>query len=247
MIRVAICDDDIIFVHYLEDRLREVGLSDSEVEFYEYLSGEELISEFKNNIDYDLLILDVQMGGMNGNQTAQKFREKYLNTILVFCSGVYKPTPASFKVTPFRYFLKQYSKETMVRELKDVVEIVKSRKKRPCIVGYYFSNAIELKPEEILYISIAKRGSSIHTCPDITKFKFGDRITCKQKVHELYEILKNYSFAYAHNSYIVNLSHIKSKTLNEIEMINGEVLTISRSKRKEFKDKMADFFENKYN
>lgn len=247
MIRVAICDDDIIFIHYIEDRLREAGLSDSEVEFYEYLSGEELILNFKNNIDYDLLILDVQMEGMNGNQTAEKFREKYLNTILVFCSGVYKPTPASFKVAPYRYLLKQYSKETMLQELKDVVEIVKSKKRGPCIVGYYYSNLIELKPEEIIYISIAKRGSCIHTCPDITKFKFGERITCKQKVHELYEILKDYSFAYAHNSYIVNLSHIKSKTISEIEMINGDILTVSRSKRKEFNDRIAGFFEGKYN
>ena len=246
MIKVAICDDDIVFTRYIKDRLREAGLFVSETEYYEYSSGEELIADFTKNIDYDLLILDVQMNGMNGNQTAQKFREKYLNTVLVFCSGVYRPTPTSFKVAPFRYLLKQYSKETMIKELKDVVQFVKSRKKEPSIIGYYYSNAIELKPEEIIYISIAKRGSSIHTCPNITKLKFGDRISCKQKVEELYEILKGYNFAYAHNSYIVNLSHIKSKTLDEIEMINGDVLTVPRSKRKEFQGKMADFFENKY-
>jgi len=38
---------------------------------------------------YDLLIVDVQMPGINGNETARQFRKQFPDTVLVFCSGIF--------------------------------------------------------------------------------------------------------------------------------------------------------------
>lgn len=245
MINVAICDDDARYILYIKSKLVEAGLSEKETIFYEYSSGTSLLNAFPA-VELDLLILDIQMDGMNGNEVALKFREKYLNTILVFCSGIYNPTPESFKVSPYRYLLKQYTDEKMLRELREIVAFVKKKKKMPTISAHYFSNAVDLKPEEILYISIAKRGSNICVCPNVTRIKKEEKFISNYSVKQLYEILKAYDFAYAHNSYIVNMKHVKSKTLNDLEMINGDILTISRSRRKEFHKRMTDYFESKY-
>ena len=127
----------------------------------------------------------------------------------------------------------------MVTEIEEIMEYLEEKKKEPYIDGYYYYNRVQLLPDDIMYISIAKRGSHIHICSGTVNFKCQGIISCRKKVEELYEILKDFNFVYAHNSYIVNLRYIKSRTKNEIQLMNGEVLTVSRSRTKELKEKIS--------
>ena len=246
MFNIAICDDDKEFIKYIKEKFIEAGYLTTDLNFLEYTSGEEFIEKMDGEIDIDLLVLDIQMQGIDGNQVAKIFREKYLNTTLVFCSGIYKPSPEDIKVSPFRFLLKEYTDEKMVTEIEEIMEYLEEKKKEPYIDGYYYYNRVQLLPDDIMYISIAKRGSHIHICSGTVNFKCQGIISCRKKVEELYETLKDFNFVYAHNSYIVNLRYIKSRTKNEIQLMNGEVLTVSRSRTKELKEQMFAFLENKY-
>lgn len=246
MINIAICDDDKRFIKYIESAMKEAGLKE-EVTYYEYTSGEEFIAAFKEDINYSLLILDIQMEGIDGNQVAYEFRKKYKNCMLVFCSGVCRPTPTSFKVSPFRYLLKEFTHKTMLEELKEIIEALQAVQKTITIEGQYNGNIVKLKPEQIMYISIAKRGSYIHIYPKTMPFEYKGFFMTKKSVAELYEILEKENFAYAHNSYIVNMKYIKIKGKQEIELPNGEKLSVSRSKLPELRNKMAEYLEDKYN
>ena len=157
------------------------------------------------------------------------------------------PTPFIFKVTPFRYLLKQYEKALMITEFKEVIDVLNHRKREPIIVGKYYNNIVKLLPQEIMYFSIAKSGSNIYLCPNASKFEFENHLICKKKLSEIYQTLNEYDFVYIHNSYIVNLNYIKRKTERIVEMINGDILTISRSREKEFREKFTVFLESKYN
>ena len=96
-----------------------------------------------------------------------------------------------------------------------------------------------------MYISIAKRGSHVHVYDGVLS-RDRDVIFCKKKVEELYEILKDYDFAYVHNSYIVNFKFIKERTKEEIQLMNGEILSVSRSRTRELRNKM-ELYLNKIN
>lgn len=108
MYNIVICDDDINFITYMKEMILQCGLSQQEVEFYDALSGEECIHVVQRMGSCDLLILDMQMEGMDGHTTAKCFRKSFPDSLLVFCSGVLQPTDESFKVTPFRYLQKSY-------------------------------------------------------------------------------------------------------------------------------------------
>ena len=84
----------------------------------------------------DLLILDMELGGIDGDETARLFRDKLKDAVLVFCSGVRTPTVKSFKVTPYRYLLKSYSDVQFVSELKEILEEVGKKSKEEYIVGH---------------------------------------------------------------------------------------------------------------
>lgn len=246
MYEIIICDDNEGFIKYMERMLLEGGLALETVNFYEYKSGERLVEKLPEHAKVDLLILDMQMEGLDGNQTAKRFRKQFPLSLLVFCSGVCQPTVTSFEVLPFRYLLKEYTDKRMLEEIKNVIEELKNRAEEIYVVGHYYKDTIRLKPEEITYISIAKHGSQIHTNSKIMKYELEDKIMCKQKVDELYDKLKAYGFAYAHNSYIVNLRYVKRISATELELQDNVILSISRSKEKNFRADFAKYLAGKY-
>ena len=246
MYDIAICDDDSSFIKYIINLLIQSGLKKEEVTFYTYSSGEELIQSLATCAKIDLLILDMQMEKLDGHETAKYFRNQFPASIIVFCSGVCMPTVETFEATPFRYLLKEYTDERMVRELKVIIQEMRNKIIEPYIIGVWRYSTIKLKLDEILYISIARRGSNIYVNPQITKFELRNCITSKKKVDELYLMLKPYGFEYAHNSYIVNLDYIKRMNTQELELSDGTVLSVARSKEKELRVAFAKHKALKY-
>lgn len=245
MYNIAICDDDKNFISFVKKIIVEAGLNEKEVKFCEYYSGEEFLLDMEDGIELDMLILDIQMKGIDGNRVAVEFRKRYSNTTLIFCSGIYKPSPETIKVSPFRFLLKEYSNERMVDEFKEIVDYIKSKKRNPVICGYDGYDHFQVISDDIMYISIAKRGSCIHTCLENLNHE-ARLISCKKKVEDLYEILREHDFVYAHNSYIVNLKYIKSRMKDEIRLMNGEILSVSRARTRELREKMVLYLEKKY-
>lgn len=247
MFKIVICDDDTEFISYMEKMIIETGINIREAEFYRVNSGEKCLEIVNKLTSCDLLILDMQMGGMDGHETAKLFRRVFPDSLLVFCSGVVQPTDESFKTTPYRYLKKTYSDEKMLGELKAIKDRMEELKKIPFIVGKNHSNVVRLKPSDILFIENYKRGSAINIISESKDYSFEDRITTKKKLEELYQVLKDFDFAYAHNSYIVNLNYVsKLKTEGILRLIDGTELNVSRSKLSDFRKELARVMSEKY-
>lgn len=249
LLRIAICDDDKKDIEYMEEIISESGMDKNEVYFHEYDSGEDLLMHIKELPSCDLLILDMQMGEMDGHETAAAFRKVFPKTILVFWSGVCRPTDESFKATPFRYFFKNYSKEMLIQEMQAVVREVKSKQTVPYIMGSYYYNTVRFEPDDILYIENYRFGSIIHPNQEKVDYDFekkGD-IKTKKKLNELYEELQPFGFEYAHNSYIVNMNYVtKMSSEGDLKLKDDTVLRISRSKQKSFREAFSELMGYKY-
>ena len=153
MFNVAICDDDKNFIQYVEDIIKELGYAE-DVKFFEYLSGEEFLFDIDERGDLDLVVLDIQMGETDGNQVSVELRKRYKSTTLVFCSGYFKPSPENIKVSPFRFLLKEYSRERMVSEFKEIFEYLMNNKDEPSIVCRGERSQVQVYANEIMYIQI---------------------------------------------------------------------------------------------
>ncbi|MBO5279462.1 MAG: response regulator transcription factor [Lachnospiraceae bacterium] len=246
MYHIILCDDDIRFLHYMKKIIVKAGLERSDICFYEYTSGEELERQLAGIGNCDLLILDMQMPGMDGDAAARAFRRVFPSATLVFCSGVCQPTTKSFETTPFRYLLKSYTDARMLQEVKAIVEKIVDKKSEPVIIGRNANRLCRLKPDDILYIEISRRGSCIHLHPSRIEKKKGAQIITDEKVADLYARLKAYGFAYAHNSYIVNVKYVEELYAKELELIDGTLLSVSRSREKEFRAAFVRGISDKY-
>lgn len=246
MYNVVLCDDDNNYIDYMQHLLEQCGLTEDNSVFYAYPSGEEFIQALPHLEKIDLLILDIQMTGINGHETAALFRKKYSNSVLVFCSGVIGPTVEAFETLPYRYLLKEYTKDNMLIKLREIVEHVKHIKSKPVILGEYRGNIRVNRLDEILYIEKVKNGRKIHLIPDIITKDYEAKLLCKDSLQDIYEKLCEFGFEYAHNSYIVNMDYIKCLTGKDLTLVSGEVLSVSRTRIKKLRYEFARYKSSKY-
>lgn len=77
MIRIGICDDLVEQLQIQEEMVRNIvcrlGLN-TEIKCFQ--SGEDLLWEMEQKGNMDIILLDIEMGGINGVETARRIREK---------------------------------------------------------------------------------------------------------------------------------------------------------------------------
>ncbi len=254
MYNIILCDDNQEYMDFLEEVILKCGPYEMLAKFYKFSDGESLAEYIKNHdIKFDLLILDMQLPGIDGDDVAAVFRKKFPNAVLVFCSGVMKPTDRSFKTMPYRFLYKEYLIGKMLSEMKEIVNKMIENKIEPIISPHNYATVYKLRLDEVLYIEAAKRGSKIHLCPDAAQeYIVNGDLLSEKKVSEYYKELRDFGFAYAHNSYIVNLRYVRRITSNELEFIRWDneqapkKLTVSRTRMKELKEQFIDEMGSKY-
>lgn len=245
MYRIAVCDDEEVFVDFIIRMMKQtVPKGQEQMEIYRYSSGEELIFDLEEKKVFDLLIVDIKLEGIDGNEVAKIFREKFQDAVIVFCSGVYQPTDENFKVTPFRYLLKSYTEEIFYKELLEIWKEVERKTKNSYIIGNYKRTLLRINIRNVLYIENAKRGSRIVVVPWCKEAEIVGPIYTKKKIGEIERQYKE--MISVHNSYIVNLYHVDSITNKELQLVNGEHLSISRTYYKAFREAFTRNIANKY-
>ena len=75
MYKIAICDDDKNYREKIEKVIETEGiLPKSEIRFYEYESGKELLKNA--DILHDLVFMDMRMPGLDGNKSVLKHQRE---------------------------------------------------------------------------------------------------------------------------------------------------------------------------
>ena len=240
-LKIAVCDDSQADRNILGQLLRKTACdSGIPIHIMEYASGEELMEDIL--AEHDILFLDIQMDGMDGQETAFAFRSQNRKAVLAFVTGVAMPTPEMFKVYPYRYLLKQElltkGKEDMSAILKEAV----NRQKHVYVTAVYKGKMMQIDSDSILYISLRKRGCQIWS----SREKEENPVNCNSRLADMYAALETQDFAYAHNSYIVNLKHVAKVEGNLLVLMDGTALSISRSRKEEFYQKFARYLGKKY-
>ena len=112
--QIVICDDDSRISAVLAEKVGKL-YPDSEISTVN--SGEELVA-FIGNTSPDIVLLDIQMTGMDGMETARKLRADGCESVIIFVTGVSDYVFDAFDVRAFHYLIKPVSDE----KLKDVLE-----------------------------------------------------------------------------------------------------------------------------
>ena len=104
MLSIAVCDDEIIECCNMAGKLKNI-LEEMKIPYKirQFQSGRELLLALES---FDIVFLDIMMQGLDGMKTAQIFRRKVPDKILIFVSVSTKYVFDAYDVEAFQYLLK---------------------------------------------------------------------------------------------------------------------------------------------
>ena len=118
MLNIAICDDEKLFLQFLQKSLNEIFRELSIVASIHCFSNSSDMLTHHNN--FDIVFLDIDMPQLSGFDSAEKLRAKSLDTYIIFVSSKHELVYKSFEYTPF-YFICKTSPQNVYNEIKHAV------------------------------------------------------------------------------------------------------------------------------
>ena len=231
MIKIAICDDEILIATEIENLILDIAKKQMiEVDTELYFNASSLEESFLYGNKYDFLYLDIQMKDHNGIIAAQNIRKIDINVLIIYVSGYAKFVEDVFEVDAFDFIRKPIDIRKFEKcFLRACQKIVDNTTNFEC---HYKNEWLKFSIGEILYFESRGRKIRIYLV-DGKKEEFNG------KLDEVERNLKNskLSFLRIHKSYLVNFHFIRAFARKEIRLVNGEMLPVSLDRYNEIKEK----------
>ena len=223
MLLIGICDADTAVRVMLSDFIKryksDTGLH---VQVLSYDNGDKLLRHYPFEMDLIFLEIPFLFGKMNGIEIARRIREVDAHVGIVFLTSVLHYVLESYEVKADNYLIKplKYS-----RFLKEIEESRARRGQHRFFIETNDKGVYKIYTKTITHIETQERNTLIHTETDtIISYK-------RMKEHEttLYEPY----FVRCYTGYIVNLLFFKKLEHNDIILITGKRIPVSRNRKKE--------------
>lgn len=226
--RIAICDDDETQLNNTNQALEAVYKSlDLLTDIYR--DGESLLRAAAR-AHYDLVILDIEMPGLNGIETARRLRALAEKTAIVFLTSHVEYALEGYEVNALRYLTKPVSKQKLLEIINWLLEREKRDKR---LLWRTKDGMVSVSISDILYMEAQNQNIRVVTVHGAywNRYNLSDyEKECRQ-----------YGFFRIHRGYLVNLAHVSRVTGRDAVMEDGCHLPVSRAKEKAFKEALYSF------
>lgn len=226
----VICDDDKADAGrlkvLLEKYSRESGIGST---IYEYNSGVDLLSNI--NSDIDVIFLDINMDDMDGLTIAKRIREKMEEIPIILVTAFMSYALDGYKVRASRFLIKDDLDKTFTECMDDICGEI--RKKSKVIAFSCVEGDMRLKASDIILIETSGHKNLIK----LKKMTY----QIYKKLDDLEEMLKSYGFLRTHNSYLVNMAHIRGINSYVLTLDDGRQLPVPKARYKQVRQEYALF------
>jgi two-component system LytT family response regulator len=225
MLRVAICDDEQEIIGRTSRCVGEYAVGKNiEIQTQTFSSGEELASCCA---DFDLILLDIEMGGIDGFQTAKLIRKRNKNVSLIYITSHSEYALKVFAVHPFDFVVKPIDKDKLFTALAAFFEYNAETSKSRTLTFKRANTNVYLDAKDIYFFEYTEN----RTVTAITK---QGKVELKSSISEILSAAKSHGFASPHKGFVVNLAHVKELQNNDIHMTSGELIPVAHRRKKRF-------------
>ena len=228
--RVAIVDDVRKDAQLLRELLRRYqGDNGGEWETALYANAEDFLARYRP--EFDLVILDIDMPGLNGVDAARRIREMGDNVVLMFVTNMPQYALQGYAVDAIDYLIKPVSYEEFSLKLKKAQRY--ARLNQSAQLTLHTADGVALVPSDrLLYVESSLHYLTYHTLDG----DYRVRGSLNQAETELPPSL----FARCGGSFLVNLRHVKGIEKQDV-LVGAEWVKLSRGKRLEFMEKFSRY------
>ncbi len=215
--KIAICDDNEADCRYIERMVQEWAREKAvSVSWNSFPSAEAFLFRYEEQKDYDILLLDIEMGQMDGVQLAKTIRGENEAVQIIFITGYSEYIAEGYEVAALHYLMKPVNTERMMQVLNRAVE--KLVKNERVLFVELSGEMVRIPLYEIRYLEVQKNYVTVYGKQDYKVKK-----TLGEFEKELDE-----RFLRTGRSYIVNLTYVQRVTKTEVWLTDGTGVPISR-------------------
>ncbi len=223
MLSIAVCDDEVIECCSMARKIKDI-LEEMKIPciIRQFQSGGELLKAMES---FDIIFLDIIMQELDGMKTAQIFRKKAFDKILIFVSSSREYVFEAYDVEAFQYLLKPVDDRKLKRVLQKAILKTEKHSQEFIIVSRERQKK-KLFLDDIYYFEIKGRVVDVHGTEGI--------FTYYEQIGELENKLRDKGFFRCHKSYLINLKYVDGYNRQEVVLENGEKIVIAKRRYDKF-------------
>ncbi len=215
--KVAICDDSDVDRRYIMDMVRSwASAAGHEVQIDGFPSAESFLFRYAGESDYDILLLDIEMGAMDGVTMAKELRKSNDTVQIIFITGYSDYISEGYEVAALHYLMKPVNEEKLCLVLDRAAEKLAKNER---VLNFEVSGEMVRVPiYQIRYADVLGNYVTVHAQTDVTvKMTLGELE--KQLDERFYRVGR---------SALVNLTQISRVTRAEIRLNDGTAIPLPR-------------------
>jgi len=215
--KIAICDDNNTDSRYIAELVslwaRQHNLL---VQPDTFPSAEAFLFHYAEHKDYDILLLDVEMGQMDGVTMAKTIRKENETIQIIFITGYSDYISEGYEVSALHYLMKPVKQDKLFEVLNRAIEKISKNER---ILYLDIDREMVCVPfHEIRYLEVRQNYVTIHS---------KQNYTVKKTLSE-FEADLDERFFRAGRSFLINLTYIQKVTRKEVWLTDNTVIPLSR-------------------
>lgn len=215
--KIAICDDSDIDRQYVLNMVKRWATEKNHVVHTDtFTSAENFMFHYAEESNYDILLLDIEMGAMDGVTMAKKLRKNNDTVQIVFITGYSDYISEGYEVAALHYLMKPVKEQKLLSVLDRAAEKLSKNEK---VLNFEIGGEMVRVPiYQIRYADVFGNYVTIHAATDVT---------IKMTLSELEKALDE-RFYRVGRSAIINLTQISRVTKHDVYLSDGTMLPLPR-------------------
>ena len=232
-LNIAICDDeqtDLKYLYMLVSRWANESATTVQISTFE--SAESFLFIYGENKSFDILLLDIEMGKMNGVELAKHIRRENEAILIIFITGFPDFISEGYEVSALHYLMKPVNENKLI-------EVLEKAQKGACQTKKSVVIAVDSETYRIPMDEIMLCESFAHTTVVTTiRRSYDMKLSISEFKNQLDE-----TFIQCHRSYIVGLNHVNHISKTDVFLDNGKIIPLSRRLYKEVNQAFIRYFK----
>lgn len=212
---IAICDDDPQDLQQLQTL---VAKYDPRLQVTSFPTASAL---YEAPEQFDAVILDIEMEAPNGFEIALRLARQKNHPIILFATN-----SAAYAVQGYGLALRYLLKPLTLQPVAEALDAVKDALRRNRLSVSIDGVTHVLQVQQIRYAEVSGHRVTLHLESEVLRFR--------ATMRDMAAILPERWFCAPHQSYLVNLLHIRSIAKEAVLLADGTSIPLSRRKQAEF-------------
>jgi len=225
-IKIAICDDDATQRQFFCEMCRTINKAQNlQMMVKEYEHGKALLFDLEDvqiMSTIDIILLDINMPGIDGIDTARKLRELDYQGEIIFITKSNQHWRNAFDVKAFNYITKDDDLQERFAEVFLEAAYAAMERRGRSLLFSSLNETRQIAVSAISHFKIDHYWVKVYYNNEVFEFT-----SSMAKIEDL--LLGNEDFMRIHRSCLVSIKHIKSVGNKTVVMNNDDELPVSRS------------------